>query len=156
MDRDLVLGRKAEHLVEEMLHDLGFEYYWFGCEHRFTQFTGPKKGQLKGKAWDFIRNQPDFFIVDLDTSHAYFLEVKYRTSKIIFEKDFSMYPDTYTLRISPKGMFIVDGNYQKKHPENKLPFKPLDYIGPFRYKNKAILHKYYEKAKNLHKNLEDY
>ena len=139
------VGRKAETLVYDMMKELGFIVVRFGYEYLLPKFAN-KKNPLKGPAGELIRSQPDFVIVDPKDNHTYFIEVKYRKYGEISNKSIKDYPENYIVLVSPNGLLIADWEYMIKN-KNKSCFKLLTDIGPFKYKNKSIIMKYVEKAK---------
>ncbi len=145
--RDWAVGKKAEELVHDMMEELDFKVVRFGYEYLLPEFAN-KKNPLKGPAGDVIRSQPDFVIVDPKDNHTYFIEVKYRQGGEISDKSIKDYPENYIVLVSPKGLLIADWEYTIKN-KDKYGFKLLTEIGPFRYKNKSIIMKYVNKAKQL-------
>jgi hypothetical protein len=75
---NVIKGRIAETIVEELFRSLGFQVYKYGMEHTIPGITDLLKG-IKDDVAMNIRRMPDFVIFKDDRAH--FLEVKFRANE---------------------------------------------------------------------------
>lgn len=148
MFSNMVIGKKAEKLVQNMMVELGFKVFNFGYEYLFPTLAD-RNNLLRGQAGEFIRSIPDFLIVDEETNRAYLIEVKYSKYAELDDKRRPDFPETHILLVSPQGILIADNNHIIDNPEHEDCFCLLTEIGPFRSKNKAIIMKYIRKCREI-------
>lgn len=144
-------GRKAEELIKEMMIELGFKVVRYGYEYLLPQLANPQK-LLKGQAGEFVRNMPDFLIVDKETNFAFLIEIKCSHYGELNENYRADFPETYIILVSPNEITIASNEYIMENPDNKNPFQLLTEIGPFRDKDKSIIMKYVKKTKEIFSN----
>lgn len=84
--RDLIKGRIAEIIFEEMFRESGqYTILRFGYEY-LTPELAQYQHLLKEKGiLDSIRHSPDFILISNDKTEVYMVEVKYRTHLDISE-----------------------------------------------------------------------
>jgi hypothetical protein len=142
------VGRKAENLIKQMMEELGFIVIPFGYEYILPNFAN-SKNLLKGEAGDFVRGQPDFFIVDKKTNYAYFIEVKYRLHGEINPDQIKDYPESWVILVEPGKISIAKTNFVKSK-KRKDCFCNLNEIGPFKEKDKRIILKYVRETESFY------
>lgn len=95
---NMIKGRIAETIVQEMFLAMGYDVYPFGMEHTVPGFSdrfSPKNGLVANK----IRKMPDFIVVKDDQS--FFLEVKYRSDENHkFNLQDYPYPEAYFVLVT--------------------------------------------------------
>ena len=74
---NMLKGRIAEAIVEEMLKEAGFQVYRFGYESVIQNLTQIDVELKKNKVGRKITNMPDFIVIK--GGFAYFVEVKFRS-----------------------------------------------------------------------------
>lgn len=76
--KNLVKGRIAETLFEQMLRDVGsYTILSFGYEHIIPELAHRQDDIHAEETMEIIRVAPDFAIIDNDTHEVYLIEVKY-------------------------------------------------------------------------------
>lgn len=75
---DMLKGKIAEAIVEEMLKEAGFRVYRFGYESVIQNLTQVGVELKKTKSGRKISNMPDFIILN-DEGYVHFIEVKFRS-----------------------------------------------------------------------------
>jgi hypothetical protein len=100
---NMVKGRVAETLIQELFLSLGYNVFHYGMERSVPGISNLLKG-IKSPVADEIRSMPDFIIQD--TRHeVYFVEVKYRANETFrFEDLAEGYPweNAYFIIVSKK------------------------------------------------------
>lgn len=76
--KNLVKGRIAETLFEQMLRDAGsYTILSFGYEHIIPELAHRQNDIHAEETMEIIRVAPDFAVIDNDTHEVYLIEVKY-------------------------------------------------------------------------------
>jgi hypothetical protein len=88
---DMIKGRIAETLIEELFLSLGYSVFRYGIENTIPGILGQLKG-VKSDVANNIRRMPDFVIQDKINGEVYFIEVKFRANE---EFDFNDLPEGY-------------------------------------------------------------
>lgn len=92
---NMIKGRIAETLIEEMFLKLKFKVFKFGMEHTIPGIMDLLRGANDDVAMK-LRRMPDFVIHHPDTKKVYFVEVKFRASGNFKFADFGKdFPDGY-------------------------------------------------------------
>lgn len=87
---DVIKGRIAETIVEELFRSLGFQVFSYGMENSIPGIKDLLKG-VRGDVSKNIRQMPDFVV--FKDNQAHFIEVKYRASGELKLKDIAKYGD---------------------------------------------------------------
>src|SRR5690606_40834106 len=74
---NMIKGRIAETLIQELFLSLNYNVFRFGMENTIPGIMELLKGVRSDVAHE-IRRMPDFVIQDPRTKSVYFLEVKFR------------------------------------------------------------------------------
>jgi hypothetical protein len=77
---EMLKGRIAEVIVEEMLKEAGYQVYRFGYEWIIQNLPLDLPLKNTTKNVKKIRNMPDFIVIDRD-GFAEFIEVKFRNAR---------------------------------------------------------------------------
>ena len=78
-DFNMIKGRIAESLIEQLFIKLGYKVYRYGMENTVPGIMELLKG-VRSDVATIIKRMPDFVIQD-KTGEAYFIEVKYRNNE---------------------------------------------------------------------------
>ena len=88
---NMIKGRIAETLIQELFLSLGFSVFRYGMENTIPGIMDLLKGVRSEVATD-IKHMPDFVIQDPRNSSVYFVEVKFRANESF---KFSNLPKNY-------------------------------------------------------------
>ena len=134
---NVVKGRIAETLIEEMFKKSGYQVYRFGYERLLENICQLKQELVDSSTFERIRSIPDFLVVDPE-GNVQLIEVKYRSSGEILPEELKKYayfweeariilvtPKEPHFRISYIKRFCEDGKlynlqndkFTKIHPE---------------------------------------
>ncbi|WP_421765362.1 hypothetical protein [Ekhidna sp.] len=83
---NMIKGRIAETLAEELFLSLGFNVFRYGMENTIPGVMELLKG-VKSEVANEIKRMPDFVIQNPTTKEVYFIEVKFRASGTFSRKD---------------------------------------------------------------------
>lgn len=125
---NMIKGRIAETLIQEMFVSLGYEVYHYGMEHMVPGITG-KLNKLSDPVSLMIRNTPDFVIKEPETCSIMMVEVKFRGNGRFSAKDLPKdfaYPGTWFIIVSRKDIKcmryqdLLGGNSIEPNGKNRL------------------------------------
>jgi len=102
IEDNLVKGKKAEKIVEQMFRESRFKVIKAGYENTFKELAD-RFNLIQGPAAKYIRHHPDFIVVD-KFNNAYLIEVKYRRFGIINQEDMFNYPETQVILLTKDSM----------------------------------------------------
>ena len=85
---NMIKGRIAETLIQELFLSLGFNVFRYGMENTIPGIMELLKG-VKSDVASEIRRMPDFVIQNPNNNSVHFIEVKFRTSGSFKLKDLS-------------------------------------------------------------------
>lgn len=87
--KNILKGRMAESLAEELLKQCGNKVYRFGYEAILQNLTQLEKAfDREDEVGQRIKSIPDFIVIN-KKGKAFFIEVKFRTDPIVYSKDIS-------------------------------------------------------------------
>lgn len=101
---NMIKGRIAETLIQELFLSLGYNVFRFGMENTIPGIMELLKGVRSDVAQE-IRRMPDFVMQNPNTKDVYFIEVKFRTSGEFSLKDLPKnypYENAYIILVSKK------------------------------------------------------
>jgi len=101
---NMIKGRIAETLTEELFLSLGYNVFRYGMENTVPGIMSLLKGVRSDVATD-IRRMPDFVIQHPERKDVYFIEVKFRASEEFSRKDLPKnypYENAYFILVSKK------------------------------------------------------
>ncbi|MFN8261806.1 MAG: hypothetical protein U0X41_12785 [Chitinophagales bacterium] len=101
---NMIKGRIAETLIQELFLSLGYNVFRFGMENTIPGIMELLKGVRSDVAQE-IRRMPDFVMQNPNTKDVYFIEVKFRTSGEFSLKDLPKnypYENAYIVLVSKK------------------------------------------------------
>ena len=103
---DVIKGRLAETLIEELFLSLGYNVFRYGMENTVPGIMKLLKG-VRSDVADNIRRMPDFVIQHPERKDVFFIEVKFRKGE-----KFDIYDNSITDYPYENAFFIV---VSKKH-----------------------------------------
>jgi len=77
---NMIKGRIAETLIQELFLSLGYNVFRYGMENTIPGIMELLKG-VKSDVATEIRRMPDYVIQNPKTSEVYFVEVKFRANE---------------------------------------------------------------------------
>lgn len=101
---NMIKGRIAETLIQELFLSLGYNVFRYGMENTIPGIIELLKGVKSEVAYE-IRRMPDFVIQNPRTSDVHFVEVKFRASGSFSLKDLPKdypYGNAYFILVSKK------------------------------------------------------
>lgn len=111
--KNLVKGRIAETLFEQMLRDAGcFTILSFGYEQIIPELAHRHNDVKAQETMEIIRRAPDFAVINNDTHDVYLIEVKYLmrpTASTILndaQRMFDSWKPSYLFLATPEGFYF--------------------------------------------------
>ena len=83
---NMIKGRIAEALIEELFLNLKYNVFRYGMENTVPGILKLLKG-VRGDVADKIRRMPDFVIQNPKTNEIFFIEVKFRKDEIFSREE---------------------------------------------------------------------
>ena len=126
---DMIKGRIAETLIEELFLSLGFNVYRYGMENTVPGIMKLLKG-VRSDVANNIRRMPDFVIQDPKTNEVYFIEVKFRKNEEFQFSDLSKdypYQNCYFIIVSKKHIKCI--TYAELEKGSRVTPKSKNYLG---------------------------
>lgn len=125
---NMIKGRIAETLIEELFLALGYNVFRYGMENTVPGIMKLLKG-VKTEVADNIRRMPDFVVQK--GKEVFFVEVKFRASETFTKKDLPKnYPfeNAYFILVSKKHIKCI--TYKELFKENgEISPKSKNYLG---------------------------
>ena len=106
---NMIKGRIAETLIQELFLSLKFNVYRYGMENTIPGIMELLKGVRSDVAKD-IKNMPDFVVQDPRSNSVYFVEVKFRANETFKYSDLPKeypYTNAYIILVSKKHIKCV-------------------------------------------------
>jgi len=111
--RNLIKGRIAETLFEQMLRDAGcFTILAFGYESVLPELAHRQHDMKTAETMEIIRRAPDFAVINNETHDVYLIEVKYmmnpRADWILRDAKqmYGSWKPSYLFLATPEGFFF--------------------------------------------------
>lgn len=111
--KNLIKGRIAETLFEQMLRDTGhFTILAFGYESVLPELAHRQNDIQAEETMEIIRRAPDFAVIDNKTHEVYLIEVKYmmnpKTEWILRDADriYQSWKPSYLFLVTPEGFYF--------------------------------------------------
>jgi hypothetical protein len=101
---NMIKGRIAETLIQELFLSLGYNVFRYGMENTIPGIMELLKG-VRNEVADEIKCMPDFVMQNPKTKDVYFIEVKFRASGEFSFKDLPKnypYENAYIILVSKK------------------------------------------------------
>jgi hypothetical protein len=101
---NMIKGRIAETLIQELFLSLGYNVFRYGMENTVPAITKLLQG-VRSDVAEHIRRMPDFVIQNQKTKEVYFVEVKFRANEKYSLKDLPKnypYENAYIILVSRK------------------------------------------------------
>ena len=109
---NMIKGRIAETLIQELFLSLGYNVFRYGMENTIPGIMELLKG-VKSDVATEIRRMPDFVIQNPKTNEVYFIEVKFRASetfsKTNLPKDYP-FRNAYIILVSKRHIKCITVN----------------------------------------------
>mgnify|MGYP001610770043 CR=1 FL=1 len=126
---NMVKGRIAETLIEELFLSLGYNVYRYGMENTVPGVMKLLKG-VKSDVADIIRKMPDFVIQNAGTGDVFFIEVKFRASEEFsindIDKDYP-FENAFFIIVSQKHIKCL--SYQELKSGKSITPSSHNYLG---------------------------
>ena len=135
-------GRTAERIVANLFKEAGFKVYKYGYEYTLPKLAD-RTNPIKGRAAEYIRHQPDFIVVN-GGNEAFFVEVKFRSSQIVPDKEIFPYPNCYVVLLTKDYILAQSTRYLF---DKGAHFAPIVMMPPFSNIPRTILMKYVSKVR---------
>ena len=126
---NMIKGRIAETLIEELFLSLGYNVFRYGMENTVPGIMNLLKG-VRSDVADNIRRMPDFVVQHPERKDVYFIEVKFRASESFSKKDLpKTYPfeNAYFIVVSKKHIKCI--TYQELMDGKEVTPKTQNYLG---------------------------
>ena len=109
---NMIKGRIAETLIQELFLSLGYNVFRYGMENTIPGIMELLKG-VKSEVATEIKRMPDFVIQNPKTNEVFFIEVKFRKSGEFQLKDLPKnypYGNAYIILVSKKHIKCISVN----------------------------------------------
>ncbi len=126
---NVIKGRIAETLIEELFRSLGFQVFSYGMENSIPGIKDLLKG-VRGDVSNSIRQMPDFVI--FKNNQAHFIEVKYRASgelKLSMIERYGKYPFENALFVLVTKKHIKCISYKELNEGKEITPNSKNYLG---------------------------
>lgn len=91
---DLIKGRIAENLIEQLFLILGFSVFRYGMENTVPGVMKLLRNDNSSAAKN-IKRMPDFVIQDNENNKVYFIEVKFRSDEYFDKSAFNRHGESF-------------------------------------------------------------
>lgn len=101
---NMIKGRIAETLIQELFLSLGYNVFRYGMENTIPGIMELLKG-VKSDVAEEIKRMPDFVVQNPKNNEVFFIEVKFRASESFSMKDLPKdypYENAYIVLVSKK------------------------------------------------------
>ncbi|MGB2727636.1 MAG: hypothetical protein WBD09_04055 [Halobacteriota archaeon] len=124
---NMIKGRIAEALIEELFLTLDYSVFRYGIENTVPGVMRPLKGVDSDVARS-IRRMPDFVVQDNSNGAVYFIDVKFRANEEFKFKDLKDYPykDCYFIVVSKKHIKCI--TYDELERGNEITPTSTNYL----------------------------
>ena len=126
---NMIKGRIAETLIQELFLSLGYNVFRYGMENTIPSIIELLKGVKSEVAYE-IRRMPDFVIQNPRTSDVHFVEVKFRASGSFALKDLPEdypYGNAYFILVSKKHIKCI--TYKELLEGKEITPSSRNYLG---------------------------
>lgn len=126
---NMIKGRIAETLIQELFLSLGYNVFRYGMENTIPGIIELLKGVKSEVAYE-IRRMPDFVIQNPRTSDVHFVEVKFRASGSFSLKDLPKdypYGNAYFILVSKKHIKCI--TYKELQEGKEITPNSRNYLG---------------------------
>ena len=115
---NLLKGKIAELIIEQLFRDLGFEIFPYGIETKIPNYQKVRSSlEKETKNLNPIRSNPDFFIHHPELKIAKLIEVKFRKDKCLEHKGFANYynEDALFIMVTKDGIKYANSQEISNH-----------------------------------------
>lgn len=128
-DYNMIKGRIAEALIEQLFLKLNYNIFRYGMENTIPGIMNLLKG-VRSDVADTIRKMPDFVIQNTKTGDVFFIEVKFRASEEFSIKDVEKdYPfeNAFFIIVSKKHIKCL--SYKQLKEGKEITSSSKNYLG---------------------------
>lgn len=126
---NMIKGRIAETLIQEMFLSLGYNVFRYGMENTIPGIMDLLKG-VKSEVAEEIKRMPDFVVQNPTNGEVYFVEVKFRASEKFSFKDLPKdyaWENVYFIIVSKKHIKCI--TYQELKEGKEITPETKNYLG---------------------------
>lgn len=126
---NMIKGRIAETLVQELFLSLGYNVFHYGMENTIPGIMKLLKG-VKSEVAQEIRRMPDFVVQNPKSDEVFFIEVKFRKSGEFTLKDLPKdypYRNAYIILVSKKHIKCI--TVEELEAGKEITPKSQNYLG---------------------------
>lgn len=126
---NVIKGRIAETLVQELFLSLGYNVFRYGMENTIPGIMELLRG-VRSDVSKHIRSMPDFVMQNPKTDEVYFIEVKFRANGEFKAKDLPKdypYTNAYIVHISKKHIKCI--TVKELHDGEEITPTSKNYLG---------------------------
>jgi hypothetical protein len=126
---NMIKGRIAETLVQELFLSLGYNVFRYGMENTIPGIMELLKG-VRSDVSKQIRRMPDFVIQNPQSKEVYFIEVKFRANETFVISDLPKnypYENAYFILVSKKHIKCI--TYEELKEGKEITSTSRNYLG---------------------------
>lgn len=126
---NMIKGRIAETLVQELFLSLGYNVFRYGMENTIPGIMELLKG-VRSEVANEIKQMPDFVMQNPKTKAVYFIEVKFRAKEEFSFKDLPKnypYENAYIILVSKKHIKCI--TYSELKDGKEITPSSQNYLG---------------------------
>lgn len=128
-DYNMIKGRIAEALIEQLFLKLNYNIFRYGMENTIPGIMNLLKG-VRSDVADTIRKMPDFVIQNTKTGDVFFVEVKFRSNELFSIKNVDKdYPFENAFFIVVSKNHIKCLSYKDLKEGKEITPKSQNYLG---------------------------
>ncbi len=126
---NMIKGRLAETLIEELFISLKYNVFRYGMENTIPGIMELLKG-VKSNVATNIRRMPDFVIQHPERKDVFFIEVKFRANEEFSKKDLPKdypYENCFFIVVSKKHIKCI--TYKELQEGKRITLNSKNYLG---------------------------
>lgn len=126
---NMIKGRIAETLIQELFLSLGYNVFRYGMENTIPAIMTLLKG-VKTEVANEIKSMPDFVVQNPRNNEVYFVEVKFRASGTLTRSDISKdyaWGNAYFILVSKKHIKCI--TFEELEKGGEITATSKNYLG---------------------------